>query len=621
MILLTSLHTLDRTPVTAVEAASIPPPLLSIKPRTQQIERCVLYTLVTTIKVGSASLNAFYLQHRLLRHFSDQHLAGISLLGLCCEDNASHRLSISTYTHLQSVQPFTRRQDHKMPLCLPPIPLPRPPPPTTAPVTVLEERQLSSNADSSLRATPSSSLTDLASSSAIGTSNTSSKRAADLTRASHNDPTEKKSRRKPVPEPKYLLKCRYGCDSQSGPFKKITSLRRHMMVVHHLLPERLRDKVRNCGCCGRLFTTESELKKHVELTRFCEVSPESRAKWDVLPPTSRQQRADTWCYEEDGTPSDDILIPNPNYTVGSESEPRVPRKRSKRKAADEEGFYSAAIPKKACRRETLESERVVVDLCSPPTEPAQLSKPRDAQNVTDRSLDTGSRSMRSPDASLPTALHSSFPLQGIDLHNHTPNTSSQQFQQPPVPPEPTAFFEWTGNKKKPYVPGNLPSLHGTDAQLARSNNLPLLASGWAFSTPPTVDHLPQLPPDQPLVGAVAESLRLAREHYARFDIQQNSLAEMKAAAKTQRHQQQQQQTQQQQQRMSQSLPSQPLVHQPTAKLSPPYYPPVSYLAFQSPQRLPMQQQLLQQQQIRTHHAPQQPPMRPQIPPTNLRTWT
>ncbi|KAI7083731.1 hypothetical protein KC356_g7311 [Hortaea werneckii] len=387
------------------------------------------------------------------------------------------------------------------------------------------------------------------------------------------------------------------------------------MVVHHLLPVRLRDKVRNCGCCGRLFTTESELKKHVELTRFCEVSPDSRAKWDVLPPTSRQQRADTWCYEEDGTPSDDILVLNPNYMVDSESEQRVPRKRNKRKAADEKDLEFAAIQKKARRRETLKSDMVVVDLCSPPTKPVQLSKPQDAQNATNRSLEAGSQSMRSSEATLPTALHSSFPLQGIDLHNHTPNTSSQQFQQPPVPPDPTAFFEWTGNKKKPYIPGNLPSLHGTDAQLARSNNLPLLTSGWAFSTPPTVDHLPQLPPDQPLSGALAESLRAAREYYARFDIQQNSLAGMKAAAKTQRYHQQQQQ---QQERMCNSL-SQPLVHQPTAKPSPPHFPSVSYPAFQPPQRLSMQQQH-QRQQTRAHRDPQQPPMRPQMPP-NLRTWT
>ncbi|KAI6878805.1 hypothetical protein KC360_g6741 [Hortaea werneckii] len=392
------------------------------------------------------------------------------------------------------------------------------------------------------------------------------------------------------------------------------------MVVHHLLPVRLRDKVRNCGCCGRLSTTESELKKHVELTRFCEVSPDSRTKWDVLPPTSRQQRADTWCYEEDGTPSDEILVPNPNYMVDSESERRVPRKRNKRKAADEEDLKFAAIQKKARRRDNLASERVVVDLCSPPTESTQLSKPRDAQKVTDRNLEADSRPMRSPEVSPPTAPHSSFPLQGIDLHNHTPNTSSQQFQQPPVPPDPTAFFKWTGNKKKPHIPGNLPSLHGTDAQLARSNNIPLLASGWAFSTPPTVDHLPQLPPDQPLVGAATESLRAAREYYARFDIQQDSLAGVKAAAKTQRYQQQQQQqTQQQQQRISHSLLSKPLAHQPTAKPSPPHFPSVSYPAFQPPQRLSMQQQH-QRQQTRAHRDPQQPPMRPQMPP-NLRTWT
>lgn len=71
MILLTSLHTLNPTAV--VEAASIPPPaivdwLLSINPHIQQIERCVLYTLVTAAQVDSASLNLSYLHHRLLVH-------------------------------------------------------------------------------------------------------------------------------------------------------------------------------------------------------------------------------------------------------------------------------------------------------------------------------------------------------------------------------------------------------------------------------------------------------------------------------------------------------------------------------------------------------------------------
>ncbi|KAI6860990.1 hypothetical protein KC343_g2144 [Hortaea werneckii] len=362
------------------------------------------------------------------------------------------------------------------------------------------------------------------------------------------------------------------------------------MVVHHILPDRLRDKVRNCGCCGRLFTTESELKKHVELTRFCEVSPESRAKWDVLPPTSRQQRADTWCYEEDGTPSDEILVPNPDYTVNSESEQPVPRKRNKRKAADKEDLECATIQKKACRREeTLESTRVVVDLCSPQTKAAQPPKPRDSHKATERNLDTSSQSTQPLEASLQTTLPSSFPLQGMNLHNHTPNPSPQHFQQPPIPPDPTTFLEWTGNKKTPYVPGNLPSLHGTDAHLARSHNIPLLTSGWAFSSPPTVDHLPHLPPDHPLVGPVAESLRAAREFYVRFDVQRNSLAGVKAAAKTQnrhRQAQQQQQQQHQHQQWMRGTQNRPPIHPSTTKtLHPHYSPPAShYSASQLPQR-------------------------------------
>lgn len=124
-----------------------------------------------------------------------------------------------------------------MPLCLPPIPLPRPPPPPApVPEQVSEELRLGSNVNSSSHTTSSSSSSGPARSSTVGVDNAASERGAHLIRASHkDDPTEKKSRRKPSPEPKYLLRCRYGCDGQSGPFKKITSLRRHMMVVHHII--------------------------------------------------------------------------------------------------------------------------------------------------------------------------------------------------------------------------------------------------------------------------------------------------------------------------------------------------------------------------------------------------
>ncbi|KAI7204751.1 hypothetical protein KC316_g491 [Hortaea werneckii] len=372
-----------------------------------------------------------------------------------------------------------------------------------------------------------------------------------------------------------------------------------MIVVHHIIPDRLRDQVRNCGCCGRLFTTATELEKHVGLTRFCEVSPESRAKWDVLPPTSRQQRADTWCYEEDGTPSDEILVPNPNYTADSESELRLPRKRCKRKTADEEDSDFAAGQKKARRRETLESDRVVVNLCSPPTEPVQLPKSRNAQSITDQSLETGSQSIQSLEASLQTALQTFFPLQGIDLHNHTPNTTSQ-LQQPPVPPDPSAFFEYTGNRSKPYVPGNLPSLHGTDAQLARSNNLPLLTAEFASHGTPLTAGTASQPPDRLLVGPVVESLDLARGQYVQFDFQQNAHAGMGGAVEVyQRYQPQQQQQCGTQSRL--------FIHPTPAKTSYPQCA-VGYAALQ-PQLPPpppqgrRQRQQLMQQPMRTGFPP------------------
>ncbi|KAI6908848.1 hypothetical protein KC318_g9857 [Hortaea werneckii] len=373
------------------------------------------------------------------------------------------------------------------------------------------------------------------------------------------------------------------------------------MVVHHIIPDRLRDQVRNCGCCGRLFTTATELEKHVRLTRFCEVSPESRAKWDVSPPTSRQQRADTWCYEEDGTPSDDILVPNPNYTVDSESEQRLPRKRQKRKAADEEGLNFAAGRKKAHPRETLESDSVIVDLCSPPTEPMPLPKARYTESITDQSLETGSQSTQSLETSLQTALQTFFPLQGIDLHNHTPNTSSQ-LQQPPVPPGPSAFFEYTGNRGKPYVPGNLPSLHGTDAQSARSNNLPFLTAGFACRDTPQSAGAAGQPPDRLLVGPVAESRDLARGHYVQFDFLQNALARMGGAVEVYQWYQPQQQ---------QQWISRPMFHPPPAKLSPPHFPPVPSYPALNPRQL--------QQADRTLQGLQHPMPRPYIIPPYLRT--
>ncbi|KAI6895302.1 hypothetical protein KC318_g12944 [Hortaea werneckii] len=394
------------------------------------------------------------------------------------------------------------------------------------------------------------------------------------------------------------------------------------MVVHHVIPDRLRDQIRNCGCCGRLFTTAAELEKHVGLTRFCEVSPESRAKWDVSPPTSRQQRADTWCYEEDGTPSDEILVPNPNYTADSESELRLPRKRHKRKAADEEDLEFAAGQKKACRRETSGSEKVVVDLCSPPAEPMQPPKSRDVHNVEDRSLATRSQSIQSLEASLQTALESFFPLQGIDLHNHTRNTTSQ-LQQPPVPPDPTAFFEYTGNRSKPYVPGNLPSLQGTDARLARSNNLPLLTSGFACRDLPQSAGAAGQPPDRLLVGPVAESLHLARGHYVQFDFQQSTLARMRGAAEA--YQRYQPRQQQQQQGMC-GTQYQPLLSFSTAESSYPQCA-VGFTAFQPPPPPPPSQrrrrrQQQQQQQLMHTGIPRnpQPPLIPPIPP-DLHTWT
>lgn len=239
MILLTSLHTLNLT--AAVEAASIPPPvivdwLLSIKAHTQQIERCVLYTQVTATHVDAASVNLSHLHHRLLV----TSLTNISPAFRCSTYAAKTTLCIahpSVFTIIFNRSDNLRiRQFHKMPLCLPPVPLPRPPPPAPAPVPVPEERQLGSKVDPSLHATSSSTFTGPAPSRTVGVDKASIERAANFPSASHNDDlTEKKSRKKPVPEPKYLLRCRYGCDGQSGPFKKVTSLRRHMMVVHHIL--------------------------------------------------------------------------------------------------------------------------------------------------------------------------------------------------------------------------------------------------------------------------------------------------------------------------------------------------------------------------------------------------
>ncbi|KAI7227457.1 hypothetical protein KC330_g8399 [Hortaea werneckii] len=323
-------------------------------------------------------------------------------------------------------------------------------------------------------------------------------------------------------------------------------------------------------------------------------------------------RADTWCYVEDGTPSDEILVPNPNYTADSESELRSPRKRHKRKAADEEDLDLAVGQKKACRRENLESDRVVVNLCSPPTEPAQLPKSLDAQSVTDRILETGSQQIQPPETSLQTALQNFFALQGIDLHNHTPNTS-YQLQQPPIPPNLSAFFEYTGDRRKPYIPGNLPSLHGTDAQLARSSNLALLTSGFASHGTPLTAGTASQTPDRLLVGPVAESLDLARGQYVQFDFQQNALAGMGGAVEVyQRYQPQQQQQCGTQSRL--------FIHPTPAKTSYPQCP-FGYAALQPPPPPPQQgqrqRQQQQQQRVRIHHDPQQPPHSPPPhPPTS-----
>ncbi|TKA24470.1 hypothetical protein B0A50_06627 [Salinomyces thailandicus] len=70
----------------------------------------------------------------------------------------------------------------------------------------------------------------------------------------------------------------------------------------------------------RMFANENELSKHNEPLRFCEVSPDTQAKWDVPPPSTQQEKADTWCYQEDGKPSRAILVPNPEYPRDPEPE-------------------------------------------------------------------------------------------------------------------------------------------------------------------------------------------------------------------------------------------------------------------------------------------------------------
>lgn len=232
MILFTSLHTCNLTAV--VEAASVPPPLSSIRPQTaHRTLRTIHSDHFSQSRFGFTE--SFLPATRPLRHLSDRHLAGISPLDLYCEDNASCRSYIHLYTHFWSLRLLATRRYHKMPLCLPPIPLP-PPPPAPAPQQISEELRLGSDVNPSSRSTSSSQLSDPARSSTFGTDEAASGRAAHLTSASHKENlTEKKARRKPAPEPKYLLRCRYGCDGQSGPFKKITSLRRHMMVVHHII--------------------------------------------------------------------------------------------------------------------------------------------------------------------------------------------------------------------------------------------------------------------------------------------------------------------------------------------------------------------------------------------------
>ncbi|KAK4899777.1 hypothetical protein LTR27_003043 [Elasticomyces elasticus] len=110
------------------------------------------------------------------------------------------------------------------------------------------------------------------------------------------------------PTEEFLYFCRY-CSSQQ---KTATNLRAHMYGTHQLFePEKMND-LHKCGFCEKRFVTA---KAVCPRDKFC-ARTVNTAGWAPVKvdEMTEQDKADTWCRAEHGTPSTSVMRPNPNFT-------------------------------------------------------------------------------------------------------------------------------------------------------------------------------------------------------------------------------------------------------------------------------------------------------------------
>ncbi|KAK6410686.1 hypothetical protein LTR81_015162 [Elasticomyces elasticus] len=110
------------------------------------------------------------------------------------------------------------------------------------------------------------------------------------------------------PTEEFLYFCRY-CSSQQ---KTATNLRAHMYGTHQLFEPEKMDDLHKCGFCEKRFVTA---KAVCPRDKFC-ARTVNTAGWAPVKvdEMTEQDKADTWCRAEHGTPSTSVMRPNPNFT-------------------------------------------------------------------------------------------------------------------------------------------------------------------------------------------------------------------------------------------------------------------------------------------------------------------
>lgn len=198
--------------------------------------------------------------------------------------------------------------------------------------------------------------------------------------------------------------------------------------------------------------------------QICSISPEAKAKWDVPPPVTRQEKADTWCLKMHGSPSAAVRILNPAYVPESKvgeahgGEHEAQHGDRKRKADSE-------LPG---RSSPTEAEHEHESLTDAPGSPDSIIE------IASRPIKRLATSPPSP----PQETKDEYPLKGIGLYDMRPNQS----YKPRVPAAqlmPEYFFERTGDEHAPFKLGWPISLRGTEAEWARKTKCGLLDRGFA----------------------------------------------------------------------------------------------------------------------------------------------